>query len=96
MPNEIDEAPEFFLVNEAGIEQKLDGKKLCLHYKNGARVTIEVNHPKRQKKEIVIRGYHGAEEFVQSDKYVIFNLQPGGCNLITLTPELHMAKEGRE
>ena len=92
MPNEIDEAPKFFLINEAGIEEKLDGKKICLHYQDGTRVTIEIDFPKRPKKEIVIRGYHGAEEFAESDKYVVFNLQPGACNLVSLTPEAHMAK----
>ncbi len=95
MANNIDEAPEIFLINEAGVEQKLDGKKLCLHYSDGIKVTIEVDFPKRPKKEIVIRGYHGTEEFAESEKYVIFNLQPGGCNLVSLTPEAHVWKASK-
>ena len=92
MSNKIDEIPEFFLINEAGAEQKLDAKKVCLHYKDGTRVTIEIDFPKRPAKEIVIRGYHGTEEFAESEKYVIFTLQPGACNLVSVTPEAHIRK----
>lgn len=90
MAHEINETPEFFLINEAGIEQKLDGKKIRLDYKSGARVTLEII-PERSKKEIIIRGYYGAEEFVQSDKFVVFTLRPGACNVVTLTPEVQIA-----
>jgi hypothetical protein len=56
MSNKIDEAPEFFLINEEGTEKKLTGKKIRLDYKDGAKVTIEIM-PMRSQREIVIRGY---------------------------------------
>lgn len=80
-------SPNIYIMNEDGTEQLLDTKKLRFEYKTGAKVTVEVS--KWDAQEIVIRGYYGNNEYEQSEKYVILNLRPGGCNLIQIIPEIN-------
>lgn len=82
--------PAIYIINEDGTEQKLDAKKLRFEYNTGAKVTVEVS--KWNAQEIVIRGYHGKNEYEQSEKGVTLNLRPGGCNLVRIMPELNNRK----
>lgn len=83
--------PRVYLINEDGTEQRLDAKKLRFEYKTGVKITVEVS--KWNTQEIVIRGYYGNNEYEQSEKSVIFNLRSGGCNLISVTPELNIMRK---
>lgn len=79
--------PKIYVINEDGTEQLLLTNKLKFEYETGAKITVEVN--KRDTHEIVLRGYHGAQEYERSKKGLTLNVRPGGCNLIRISHELY-------
>ncbi|MCC2645017.1 MAG: hypothetical protein K0R94_795 [Burkholderiales bacterium] len=78
--------PDIYIMHEDGTEQLLKASKMRFEFKNSAKVTIEVN--KRDVEEIIVRGYHGNEEYKPSEQSVILCMRGGGANLISIKPEL--------
>jgi len=75
--------PTIYTVNEDGTEQRLETQKLRFEYSTGINVTIQTGWDSQQ---IVLRGYHGKEEYKPTERAVILCMRSGGCNLITVSP----------
>jgi hypothetical protein len=80
--------PDFYIINNDGTKQKIDRQKILIEYHHGAKVTIECIEHNKDTEEICIRGYYGEQEYEPSEKNIVFNIRSGGCNLITVKPEL--------
>jgi hypothetical protein len=85
MPN--NQKPKLYCIKKDGTKELLDSEKILIEFSDEAKVTIETDFYIHHN-EICIRGYYGEKEYEPASKYLVFNVRSGGCNLLTLSPEL--------
>ncbi len=81
---------KFYAIDSEGVEQQIDLQKLRIQFQDETNITLEIdNRNESTPPEIVLRGYHGNEECsnTEPEKFVIFNIRPKACNVISVHAE---------